>query len=412
MSVAAHSKIKIDAILQEIQRLKASEFAYRDSKTALDLIEGIFLKDRSRLEIVLNEAEETLKEHVCAKAIEHVADFLPVLGLILRSTNVRNAFEFYEPVLRLARILIGDENVKLVLSSEWEYSPFTYPPVIEELPNFILIGLPAFESANGLILPLAGHELGHSVWVKERFSDILQTEIQDGIIREIKAQWSTYTEFFPDIRQTDLFDLLGRPTWAGSYLWCDKQCEEIFCDFVGIRVFGESYIYSFEYLLAPNLGDFRSPLYPSMQKRAEFLEQAGREYRVSVPDGYSKQFKDERSPFVSSEKESFLLSISDGVTKSLVDKLIRLVKEFASQKKVPYPRKKMADRIHKCFENLVPAFEVDNLADIINAGWKAWLDNRLWENIPSVAGRRREVLNELILKSIEVMEFETRIRSD
>ena len=69
----------------------------------------------------------------------------------------------------LCHVLDGNDpanrETRLILSSEWDYSPFMYDQ-ITDLPSFVFIGLPACESANPLLLPLAGHELGHSVWVK------------------------------------------------------------------------------------------------------------------------------------------------------------------------------------------------------------------------------------------------------
>jgi hypothetical protein len=85
------------------------------------------------------------------------------LGLLLRSSNLRNAFEIYFPIKILSTELL-EHNTCVVLSSEWEFSPFIYPVALDELPEFVFIGIPASECHNPLILPLAGHELGHVVW--------------------------------------------------------------------------------------------------------------------------------------------------------------------------------------------------------------------------------------------------------
>jgi hypothetical protein len=36
--------------------------------------------------------------------------------------------------------------------------------VFKDLPDLMFIGLPACEADNALIVPLTGHELGHSLW--------------------------------------------------------------------------------------------------------------------------------------------------------------------------------------------------------------------------------------------------------
>src|SRR4051812_25114337 len=74
--------------------------------------------------------------------------------------------------------------------------PFTYPFVFSELPNFVLIGLPASESDNPLIIPLAGHELGHSVWKIYDLSRRFTPAIEASILQEINASWSGFEKVF------------------------------------------------------------------------------------------------------------------------------------------------------------------------------------------------------------------------
>ena len=61
----------------------------------------------------------------CIVSLEVLFTYVPLLGLILRSTNTRNAFEAYAPLLRLARKILG-KDTKLIISSEWDYSPYVY----------------------------------------------------------------------------------------------------------------------------------------------------------------------------------------------------------------------------------------------------------------------------------------------
>ena len=132
---------------------------------------------------------EVVKQQ-CALGLRALFIYLPLSGFILRSTNNRNAFEVHGPLLRLAGSILEpgvikkDFKTRLLLSSEWDYSPLLalYPA----LPDFVLIGLPAPESANPLLLPLAGHELGHLVWMKQpRLADLKQKTSQ-AIIEAIK----------------------------------------------------------------------------------------------------------------------------------------------------------------------------------------------------------------------------------
>jgi hypothetical protein len=76
---------------------------------------------------------------------------------------VRNAFELLDPLQSIVdEVLQG--RPELLLSSEWDYVPFAYPQSLDDLRSFVLIGLPASEAASALLLPLAGHEIGHAVW--------------------------------------------------------------------------------------------------------------------------------------------------------------------------------------------------------------------------------------------------------
>ena len=116
-------------------------------------------------------------------SLHDLAQYTPILGFILRSTNIRNAFEARGPLVRLAQKLLS-KNTKLIVSSEWQYSPFVHPP-IQDLKNFVLIGLPAPESSNPLIIPLAGHELGHAVLRTGTVNLHQSLKISDRIKKEI-----------------------------------------------------------------------------------------------------------------------------------------------------------------------------------------------------------------------------------
>ena len=135
-------------------------------------------------------APVNLVNNVCSISLKKLQTYLPLLGFILRSTNVRNAFEAYPPLLRLARRLLGADT-QLILSSEWDFIPVIYHS-IRALPKYVLIGFPAPESSNPLLIPLAGHELGHSVWkspenqpIRESFDE----KINNGIVHEIITTW-------------------------------------------------------------------------------------------------------------------------------------------------------------------------------------------------------------------------------
>jgi hypothetical protein len=58
----------------------------------------------------------------------------------------------------------------------------------------------------------------------------------------------------------------------------------------------------------------------------------------------------------------------------------------------------------------MPAEEIDYIGDIVNAGWAAYRDETIIPASETGERRRVDVLNELMLKSIEVAEVEARMR--
>jgi len=236
------------AVLNEIARLRQDEFPYRHSLQALRLIEERFAETLALLESFDDRSDPDVVTRRCSLALRDICEYLPLLGFIRRSTNVRNAFEVYGPLLRLARQLLG-ENTKLVLSSEWDYSPLAYAE-IPCLPNFVLIGFPAPESTNPLLLPLAGHELGHCVWRVGRFVSEFRARLLRHVIGEAKSRWTEYNTHHPGLTQDELeTGLLGRQSLALAVDSATRQTEETFCDFIGVRVFGTSFLSAFAYLV-------------------------------------------------------------------------------------------------------------------------------------------------------------------
>src|ERR1700746_1884954 len=150
---------KVLAVLGQIEHLRTSDFPYAEPKSALSLLADIYKLDLQRLSSLDETVDEHVRRQACAHANARVSKYYPVLGFILRSTNIRNAFEIYSPLLQVCRTIYGPE-AKLIVSSEWIFSPFTYPAVTDDLPHLMFIGLPSSEAGNSLIVPLTGHELG------------------------------------------------------------------------------------------------------------------------------------------------------------------------------------------------------------------------------------------------------------
>jgi hypothetical protein len=412
--VLDYARSRLQAFLDELAHIEEGEFPYVHSKAALEQLARLFRKKLGRLESLDKSSDPDVVRQECALALRALFIYLPVLGFILRSTNLRNAFEVFGPLLRLARAILEPEfpvrerKTKLVLSSEWDYSPFTYPE-ITELPGFVLIGLPAPESGNPLLIPLAGHELGHSVWLKKKISVSLQAIVSAAVAAIIKERWKEYSNIFRPgaaITPEDLTtDLVVLQTWRRAVDWTLRQAEETFCDFVGVRLFGPAYLQAFAYLLSPNTGTSRPVHYPAMRTRIRNLVAATQQYTMTVPTDYEDLFTD--SPRISLDAAgTFLSDVADDALLRLVGSLVSKADDSINGTGIEKPAEAEILRILARFRQVVPVETAASLGDIVNAAWRAHLDVDFWKELPQVNTVKDRVLKELTLKNIEVFEIE------
>src|SRR3989339_707432 len=127
MSSLSFSKYRLQAFLEEARKLQEIEFPYQDSRIALETTCRLFQKKLDRLERLDEKSDPTMVAQECRLSLTALFQFVPRLGFILRSTNVRNAFEAFRPLLRLARQVLEHDippphrTTRLVVSSEWSY---------------------------------------------------------------------------------------------------------------------------------------------------------------------------------------------------------------------------------------------------------------------------------------------------
>ena len=399
------AKKRLEAFIHQIGELKQSEFPYKHSEDALLQVEsdaGRFLSHLMRLP---EDGKRSLLLNACRQSLDLLYFQLPVLGFILRSTNVRNAFEAYSPLLRLARCLLGPD-IRLIISSEWEYAPLLHPSP-GMIPDFVLIGLPAHESGNPLLIPLSGHELGHSLWrkakLKARLRETMERHISDGI----RGRWAEYKTFFPDI-MVDPENIekvvRARDTLEQAVSWCQEQAEEVFCDLVGLLLFGSSYAHAFAYLLSPCFSAPRPPDYPARRQRVAVIERAAGKLGIFVQSDYSGMFQDLLDPPLT-KREMFMLSMADRASDTLVAELMEIAEGILKERQAPRPDPAEIAEIRKRFDLVVPAQCGHNLASILCAGWEAFNDKNLWINVPQIKDKDG-MLRELILKSMEEYDLE------
>ena len=409
MTTLEYSKRRLGVFLEELSRQKSLDFPYQQSKQALVKIENPLRRRLERLQRLSEEdSDRDTVRTACIQALGDIFEYLQLLGFILRSTAVRNAFEIHGPLLNLSRRILAREEI-LVLSSEWNYSPFTYHGN-PELRGVVLMGLPAPESANPLLIPLTGHELGHPVWSQKGPEETVKRELQANILREIRANPKNYTRLLQTANEADLDSVLSaKQAWLQAYEWGLSQAKETFCDLLGLRIFGESFLHAFAYLLAP--GGYRPPTYPKWTTRVNNLLRAADAYRISAPVAYGNLFDDSGEEVDAGAQTAILQDLADIASQSVVPLMIDLANKQVTDAGVPEGSQAAVKRIYDDLSlHIVPARDPVALSDILNAGWKAFHDPTLWENTNLDKEQRDVTLKELLLKSVEVLEVQTRLR--
>ena len=364
-----------------------------------------------------NPDEEFVKLQ-CAISLRAFFGNFPLLGFIRRSTNIRNAFELFGPLLDICgRVLEpgvdkAKRSTKLLLSSEWNYSPITYHG-IRDFPGFVLIGFPASESSNPLLVPLSGHELGHAVCKKRNLENDFRPSLQEEVLNYIKKNWDEYISLFPKTVQDKsklAKDQAARDPWFRALNWAEQQAKESFCDFLGIRIYGTSFLQAFAYLSAPNVQSPRSENYPDSMKRVQNLIKAAESYGFDIPEGYEALFRP-RPPAQLAPIDGFRLRAADEALDHNVDKLIAKADEIITGTDTEKPDSKEIDRIAEKLRLMVPAQRCKSLPDILNAAWRVYEEEDLWESTIEEPGRQKDqILKDLILKNVEIFEVEQLLR--
>jgi hypothetical protein len=258
-----------------------------------------------------------------------------------------------------------------------------------------------------LLVPLAGQELGHAVWRNRGIGGSTHATLQARCELLFKDNMSEFQKYFPDYNPNDIvYKELLPEAISKTVEYAVFQAEELFCDMFAYAVFGESYVYAFSYILAPGSGRPRTSMYPSYKARISVLKDIAASEGVTLPGTDSLDFVDEivrhdpRDRFINRMAEK---SVSE-VTNSLWQNVTTLI----STAKVPRPNPTFSARHLREFRIGIPAHEPICLGDIINAGWAYYRELHALKSQQKIDSRT-DYLNEMVLKTIEVLEYRRRI---
>jgi hypothetical protein len=311
-----------------------------------------------------------------------------------------------EPLHAIAKAALQG-NPQVILSSEWDYVPFAYPQSLDSLKSFILIGLPASEAGTALLMPLAGHELGHAVWRNHGIGASLQQVLQERCQNHYSSNLTEFRKHFPDY---DDKDLVGRgillDAIAESSTFAAFQAEELFSDLFAYACFGASYLRAFSYILAPGDGA-TDPKYPTHSTRVNVIRKVATDEDVTLPELVALDFKVEGRG--GSAQRQLVVAAAEAAVASITEKLWEIILKIVARAPLIRPVSEQTD-VH--LTNLrvgIPSARVECIGNVLNAGWQRYDEIvQHVENAKDILAKLSQ-LNEVLLKTIEVFEYQRRV---
>ena len=152
----------------------------------------------------------------------------------------------------------------------------------------------------------------------------------------------------------------------------------------------------------------RSLIYPNLKTRAECLAEAARKFSLTVEDNYPGMFENLNGPAPEHRRETLLLSLADSVRIKFVDDMRVEAEKIVLKSALALSDRETVDACRKRMALMVPCEKTGSLMAILNAGWHAWREPQFFQD-KEHNERRLDNLREVILKSIEVLEIETRL---
>lgn len=402
----ANAELRTALALRQIDELADGEHSHDHTKAILNEIAKRISENLDELKRAAAVNNADIVRANAATLIIDLDIYLPVLGFILRSSNVRNAFEVFDPLMAMCKDILGPD-VRLIYSSEWDYSPFMQSFSSPKLMNVVVVGLPAHESGNALLIPVVGHELGHAKWRKSNILSSLKDEISKTILDYVMDNLDDIVG--PDNAKTYMSEANPRALVAlmvsevgEAQDAAELQCEEVFCDVVGTRIFGASYLRAFAYLLFPSPAEMErfNFEYPSNSVRIKYMKDAAKHFDTPVSDDFGADFED-IPPKDLRPQSQHVLTAADKATEAAFPSILKAVEMHLTTSVIPMIDERKVRELEAAFAAKGPGNADYALPDIIEAAWRTHL-------IGLEKGERfarLQALNEFVFKTIEVSEF-------
>lgn len=388
---------KVDHFIDRIVAINSDVQVHPDTRDALAALERFFQVYRAGVENVGNPGTDPLvASNYCDFVLSELFSYLPYLGFLHRAQSASNPFEVHGPLKRLARAAIADD-VRLIMSSEWEFSPFVHPS-LGELQEFVLLGLPATEAENALLMPIAGHEFGHPIWRRYAVGDALRPQIQQTVLDRLRERWKDVSA---ELKLTDESELsstsVGREVRRELERLLEQQCEEIFCDLAGLWLFSDSYAAAFSHLIAPGLSGQEPASYPTARFRAEIMLRTAPIFGVALDSTYADAFLELPTP-------SLQRAVLQAALLDVLPALQEAVKNHHESRSVDLPTAEGCARALDAFREARPASAVCSLPEVLCAAWEVAKISP-WSSHPHLDQIKTPLVANLILKSAQAADF-------
>ena len=389
---------KLEQVLSSIDHIASANFPHGDAEIAIQKIRAYFEDKRKSIRsiprsegVAVDDLQEYLRE-----TRDEVRKYTKYLGIILRSTNVRNSFEVYHPLKRLSQRAVADDT-RLIISSEWEFTPFTYPMNVSTLPNFIIVGTPATESQNLLVMPLAGHEIGHSVWKSLEDRATLEASLRSKCEEYVKSNKEKFSTASSQKIEVVIIPAISIPLLA--------KAEEVFCDIVGLHIFGTSYFYAFEYFLAPGV-NYSTREYPPSIQRLRVLIKYAKRYNIEIPDDILDSWNQEEE--TTSDTPNYY-EFADLILNCCLVEIFDACEKTLINRDITKPDNEVVSEIEAAFRRGEPYGTKAKLSEVINALWRVAKQR----NITTKKGVEATFIDiEIALKTIEISEYYSRLEEN
>jgi hypothetical protein len=405
---------KITNVLRVCSNLAENEQPFINYHDALDLISSEF--DTLQREILrASRLKNTnLTRQLCRRVDSRLAMLMPIIGMLERSTNSRNAFELIDPLQTIAAAVIPG-TAKVILSFEWQYIPFTYPQTVPVLASYSIIGMPATEVANGLLFPVATHELAHSIWRNKRL-DIAVLLRVNASIKGLETRRGQHRQQIssagPKSKKggtmsdilSDLDDIEARSKIVSIAV---SHIEEMFCDFFAFYLFQDAYIWAFLYVVGEGDLNRTSEDYPSHAFRLRAMLRCAEKIHLTVKN------KDDLVQRIGSQESDDLRSVPGIASKIVVDiqdSIWSDIVDICTEARLGVPRQDEVEEALQSFNWGVPALRMATIGELLVAAWRYYVQLTEGKSLSSYPHDGIDGLNELLFKSIEVQEFYRKTR--